>query len=99
MFCFARAVAAAGLDLDLGLERARLVERADQLLRVDDLDGRVGLDVRGGDGTLAVGLDRERDRLALLGDDEDLLQVEDDVGDILDDAVDALELVLDAFDP
>ena len=34
----------------------------------------------------------------LCGDDEDLLQVEHDVGDILDDAVDALELVVHPVD-
>ena len=31
-------------------------------------------------------------------DDQDLLQVEDDLGDVLDDALDALELVVDPVD-
>jgi hypothetical protein len=52
----ARAIAAAGLDLDLGLE-GLLVERADDLVGVDDRDVGIGLDVGGGDGTrLAVTL-------------------------------------------
>ncbi len=75
-----------------------MVEGADQLVRVDDLDVRVGLDVGGGDGAFLVDLEVELHGLALLGDDEDLLQVEDDVGHILDDAVDGLELVVDALD-
>jgi hypothetical protein len=52
----------------------------------------------GGDGAGLVGLDAERDRLALVRDDEDLLQVEHDLGDVLDDAVDALELVVHPVD-
>ena len=33
-----------------------------------------------------------------MGDNEDLLQVQDDLCDVLDDAVDALELVVNAVD-
>jgi len=71
----ARAVAAAGLDLDLGLERALAVERADDLVGIDDLDVGVGLDVAGRDGAGLGRLDAERDGLALVGDDEDLLRL------------------------
>src|SRR5258708_28356548 len=94
----AGAVAAAGLDLDLGLEGALVVEGADDLVRVDDLDVGVGLDVPGGDGALAVDLEVQLHRLALFRDNEDLFQIEDDVGHILDDAVDRLELVVHALD-
>jgi len=58
----------------------------------------IGLDVGGVDGTLAAGLDNEPHRFPLLGNDQDLLKIEDDVRDILDHAVDALELVLHALD-
>jgi hypothetical protein len=49
-------------------------------------------------GPVAVRLDLQGDRLALLGDDRDLLEVEDDVGDVLDHAIDALELVVYSVD-
>jgi hypothetical protein len=36
-------VAAAGLDLDLSLERTLVIQGADDLVGIDDLDVRVGL--------------------------------------------------------
>ena len=58
----------------------------------------VGLDITGGDGAGASDIDEELHRLAFMRDEEDLLQVEDDVGDILHDPVDALKLVVDSVD-
>src|SRR5690606_19265676 len=85
---------------DLGLEGTGLVEGADQLVRVDDGDIGVGLDVGGGDGTFAINLEGEHHLVAIGGgDDEHLLEVEHDVGDVFNDTVDALELVVHALDP
>ena len=85
---FAGIVAASGLDLDLGLEGALVIERANHLVGIDDRDVGIGLDVGSGDRAGLGRLDEEIDRLTLGGDDQDFLQVEDDVGDILDHAVD-----------
>jgi hypothetical protein len=93
-----RIIAAARLDLDFGLEGALLVERADDLIGIDDLDIGVGLDVRRSDGAGFGDLDLKGDRLALLGNDQDFLQVQDDVGDILDNSIDRLKLVVNAVD-
>lgn len=93
LVALARAIAAAGLDFDVGFKGLLAVERADELVGVDDLDVGVGLDVGGSDGTLAIDLEVEFHRLAFFGDDQDLLQVEDDVRDILDHAIHRLELV------
>jgi hypothetical protein len=75
-----------------------VVERADDLVGVDDLHPGVELDVGGGDRAFLAHLEVETHRVALLGHDENLLQVEDDVGDVLDDAVDGLEFVVNAVD-
>ena len=45
-----------------------------------------------------VDLDLKGEGFAFLGNDENLFQVQDDVGDVFDDAVDRLELVLHAID-
>jgi len=54
----------------------------------------VGLDVGGGDGAFLVDLQVQAHGLALLRNDEDLLQVKHDVGDVLNDAIDGLELMV-----
>ena len=67
------------------------------MLRIDDRNVRIGLDVGGGDGPSFAGLDQKGDRLALGRDDQDLLKVENNIRDILDDVVDGLELVVNAI--
>lgn len=90
----AGAIAATGLDLHFGLETTLTGERANDLVRIDDRDVTVGLKIGGGDFARLAGLKGERDWLALLGDKENLLEVEDDIGDVLGNALNALELVL-----
>ena len=86
-------VAAAALDRQLDLQLALLVESGDDQVGVVDLDaGRRG-DVTGGD-LARTGLAQVHDdRLVVLRGQDDLLDVEDDLGDILLDPGDRAELV------
>ena len=68
------------------------------MVGIDQLHARIELDVAGGDRAFLVDLDVEFERFALVGDEENLLQVQHDVGDVFDDAVDGLELVVHAVD-
>ena len=65
---------------------------------VGNLDGGVGFDVAGGDGTFFIGLETNRLLLVGVGLDDDLLDVENDVRHVLDDARDGGELVIGALD-
>ena len=92
------AVAAADLDLDLGVEDAIAVQRADVLVGIEHLDGGIELDVGGGDVAGALDLDAQHFRLAGVHLQQDLLEVQDDVGDILDAALQVAEFVFGALD-
>ena len=89
------AVTTARFDGDLSLEVALGVQGANDLIRIDDGDVSVGLDIRSSDRTLALHLEQKSSLFMISsGDDEDLLKVEHDVRDIFDHTVDALELVV-----
>lgn len=68
------------------------------MVGIDNLDIGVGLNVGGSDGTGFAGPDLKGDRLALLRDHQNLLQVKNDVSDIFDHTIDRLELVINAID-
>src|SRR5581483_10653160 len=92
-------VAAAAADRDRELEPALRREVRDLELRVQDLEVCGRLDVGGGDDALALRGQPHLDlgRLAVEDADE-LLEVEDDVGDVLADAGQRRELVRDALE-
>src|SRR5882672_1093703 len=93
-----RHVAAALVDGDLRGEVGVLRQRADVQVGVDDLDARLGRDRAGLHDALLGGLDPEH-LLAGLGQlDDQLLEVQHDVGHVLHDALDRRELVGDALD-
>ena len=60
---------------------------------VEDLDVGVGLQVGGGDLGRALDVEAQRHGLVAVADDDEVLEVQDDVGDVLDDAADGVELV------
>ena len=95
----ARDVAAAATDRERDLELALLGEVRDLELRVEDLELGGRLDVGGRHGSRALLLEADLDlgRLAVQAADQ-VLQVEDDVGDVLADARQRRELVRDALD-
>src|SRR5277367_4894594 len=92
-------VAAAAADRQRDLEAALRREVRDLELRVEDLEIGGRLDVGGGDDpfTALRQANLHLRRLAVEDADE-LLQVEDDVGDVLTDAGKGRELVRDALD-
>ena len=65
---------------------------------IDQLDVLVELDVGGGDFAFLVDGEQEGLRVARVRLEEDLLEVQDDVGDIFDDALDGGEFVHGALD-
>ena len=94
-----RDVAAAAADRERDLEPALRREVRDLELRVQDLEVGGRLDVGGGDRALALGGQPHFDLRRLAVEDADeLLQVEDDVGDVLADAGERRELVRDALE-
>ena len=92
-------VAAAAADRQVHLELGLLLERRDRRLGVQDLDARGQVDVLRRD---LAGAGRHERRLDLVGvgvhADDDVLQVQDDVGHVLLDTLDGRELVRDALD-
>src|SRR5699024_2422410 len=91
-------VAAAALDDQLDLQAALLVEGRDVQVRVVDLHaGRRG-DVGGGDAAGLLAAQVHHDGLVVLRGDDQVLDVEDDLGDVLLDAGDGAELVQHAVD-
>src|SRR5690606_36018594 len=78
---------------DVDGEAGGLVERGDLEIRVEDLDVGVRLDVAGGDLSGALRVEAERHGLVAVADEDEILQVEDDVGDVLGDPGDRGELV------
>ncbi len=95
---FAGAKSTPHLDLEFGLELHLLVERANMLVGVDDLDDLVALDIGRGDGAFLVGRKQKGVRVATVGLEQYLFQVENDLRDILDHAGNGSELVSRAID-
>ncbi len=91
-------VAAANVDLELQLQRPLLVERRDEVVRVEHLEPVDELDVARVDRPRPFLVDADGVRLRLGGLEHDLLQVEDDVRHVLDDVADRRELVERSFD-
>jgi hypothetical protein len=92
-------VAAAALDGQLDLEPALAVQRGQVQVGAVDLDAGGRRDVGGGDRAGALLAQVHDDRLVALGGDDELLEVQDQVGDVLLDARHGGELVQDAVDP
>ena len=91
-------VAAAALDGELDLELALAVQRRDLQLGVVHLDTRGRRDVGRGDVAGALLAQVHDDRLVVLAGDDELLDVQDDLGDVFLDAGHCRELVQHAFD-
>ena len=91
-------VAATALDGQLHLQLALAVERGEDEVGVVHLDTGRGRDVGGGDQTRALLAQVHHDRLVVLRGDDQLLDVEDQVGDVLLDARHGGELVQDTVD-
>ena len=94
-----RDVAATAADGERHLQLALVGEVRELELRIEDLEVGGRLDVGGGDdaGALLGDVHLDLGRLAVEDADE-VLEVEDDVGDVLADARQRRELVRDAFD-
>src|SRR5690606_26502671 len=88
-----RDVAATLRHGDVDGQAGRLVQRGDVELGVEDVDVAVGVDVLGGDVIKALLVEAQGDRLVAVADEDQVLQVEDDVGDVLGDPGDRVELV------
>src|SRR5690242_7962263 len=94
-----RNVAAAAPDRERDLEPALRREVRDLELRIEDLEVGGRLDVGGGDRAFALRSQPHLDlRRVAVEDADELLQVEDDVGDVLADARQRRELVRDALE-
>ena len=91
-------VAAAALDDEFHLDASVIIEGGD--VQVGVVDRHTGRRVDVGSSDLAgTGLAQVHgDGLVLLGGQDELLEIEDDLGDVLDDSLDGGELVLDALD-
>jgi hypothetical protein len=92
-------VAATALDGHLHLQLALAVERRDVQIGVVHLDTSRRRDVRRGDRTRALLAQVHHHGLVVLGGDDQLLEVQDDVGDVFPDPGDRGELVQHALDP
>ncbi len=93
-----RDVATATLDGELELELRGVVQGRDDELGVVDLDAGGSGDVGRGDLTGTRLAQVRRDGLIALARDDELLDVQDDLGDILLDTGNGAELVEDAVD-
>jgi hypothetical protein len=91
-------VTAAALDRQLHLQLALAVEGRDVQLRVVHLDARRRRDVGRGDRARTLLAQVHHHWLVVLGGDDQLLEVEDDVGDILLDPGHRGELVQHSLD-
>src|SRR5882757_7081072 len=92
-------VAATALDGQLHLQLALAVQRGEDEVGVVHLDTGRGRDIGCGDQTRALLAQVHHDRLVVLRGDDQLLDVEDEVGDVLLDARHGGELVQDTVDP
>src|SRR4029078_10356861 len=94
-----RRVSAATADREVHLEFRLLLEGRDRGVRVEDLDARGQVDVLRLDLAGAAGNQRGLDLIRVrVHADDDLLEVQDDVGDVLLHPWDGRELVGDALD-
>ena len=94
-----RAIAHAGLDRQVHLDRSRVgVEREQDQVGIHDLDVGGLADVGGGDRPGAALHELQRDGVARERAEAQLLDVQDDLGDVLLDVLDRAELVEDAVD-
>src|SRR5699024_11789822 len=91
-------VAATALDEQLDLQAALLVQGRDVQIGVVDLHTGGRGDVGSGDATGLLAAEVHHDRLIVLRGDDEVLDVEDDLGDVLLDAGDGAELVQHAVD-
>jgi hypothetical protein len=88
-----RQEAAADFQLELHFEFLLLVERAEVLVRIHQLDVLVQLDIRGGHCAFLVDRQQQGLGIARVRFEQDLFQIQDNFGDILDHAVDGGELM------
>src|SRR3954449_2379646 len=93
------AVPDAALDGHLHLERPTLADRGEVQVGVQDLDAGGRRHVTGGDLGRTLGLQVHRGRLLEVGAHDQLLEVQDDVGDVLGDLGNRRELMQHAVDP
>src|SRR3954467_11599366 len=93
------AITDASLDGHLHLERAALADSGQVQVGVQDLDAGGRRDVTGGDLGRTLGLQVHRGRLLEVGAHDQLLEVQDDVGDVLGDLGNRRELMQHAVDP
>ena len=93
-----RHVALAGVDGELHADLGTLVERADDVVGVEDLDVADGLDVAGRDRARTLLAHDHALRAIAFHLDGDFLDVEDDVGHVLAHAGDRGEFVQHAVD-
>ena len=91
-------VTAAALDGELDLELALAVQRRDLQLGVVHLDTGGRRDVSSGDVAGALLAQVHDDRLVVLAGDDELLDVQDDLGDVFLHTGHRRELVQHAFD-
>ena len=91
-------VTATALDGQLDLELALAVQCRDLQLGVVHLDARGRRDVSGRDVARALLAQVHDDRLVVLARDDELLDVQDDLGDVFLDTGHCRELVQHAFD-
>jgi hypothetical protein len=88
---------AADLDLQFQLEFFLFIERADVLVGVHQFDILVQLDVRGGHRAFFVRREQQRLGITRVRLEQDLLQVQNDIGHVLHDAFNRGKLVHGAF--
>jgi hypothetical protein len=86
-------VAPALLDGHVDGQTAVAVHGGDVEIGVEDLDVGADLQVLGGHLGRAAHVEAHGDGLVAVADDDEVLQVEDDVGDVLDDPTDGVELM------
>ena len=94
-----REVAAALLDGQVDGEAALGVDRRDVQVGVEDLDVGGGLDVAGEDVARAALVEAQRHGLLRGAAEDDVLDVQDEVGDVLLDTRDGVELVEGLVEP
>src|SRR5690606_38444998 len=93
-----RDIALAGVDRELHADLCALVEGAQDVIRIEDLDVANGLDVTSRHNTRPLLAHDHALRALAFHADGDFLDVEDDVGDVFTNTVDRRELVENAVD-
>ena len=93
-----RLVADAVRDLEAHVQRDVLGQMADHVVRIDDLDRVIDLDVAGGDDALALLAERKRGLVAAVHADGDVLEVQQNLDDVFLQAFERGVLVQHAVD-